>query len=59
MTLQTWEEEEMLRRIRELEKELREIRALLLKILHNQPHTYQAPSGFSFVPSAPAAAPRS
>lgn len=50
MTLQTWEEEEMLRRVRHLEKELHEIRALLLKLLHNQPHTYKAPVGFSFAP---------
>lgn len=48
MTLQTWEEEEILRRVRALEKELREIRALLLQILGNQPPTYKAPLEFSF-----------
>lgn len=48
MTLQTWEEEEILRKMRHMDKELHEMRALLREIRKNQPHTYQAPTGFSF-----------
>lgn len=48
MTLEAREEEELLWRVRRIEEELCEVRALLLQILSNQATTYEAPAGFSF-----------
>jgi hemerythrin superfamily protein len=41
-------EKEILERVRKIEGELREIRALLLEIRKHQPPMYQKPTGFVF-----------
>jgi len=62
MSLQTYEEEEILRRIRELDHRVRRIEenlsaltALSEAILARLPPTYHAPAGMSFVASPHAA----
>jgi hypothetical protein len=53
MTLMTFEEEEILHRVRRLEEKVTLLEVICLEILENVKRpTYAAPAGFAFAPGA-------
>ena len=53
MGLLTWESEDMLRRVRDIDRRVHELERICFEILRElKPQTYAAPAGVSFAPDA-------
>lgn len=51
MSLMTYEEEEILHKVRHMEEQIRRLERICFEILREmKPQTYTAPRGFAFVP---------